>query len=337
MVEQRIAESGFVVLPTEEGSKQEDLAYVREIEHLCGATLNDGGADSIRKIYRKFLKESRSPFDAADAMKLLFTMKMAFQNPNLGDREGQERAVRISFALEAIQDRTGFDVSYGTFAHCYLESLKDNPDRTNSSKSHRALLVGALSPITVREFGATVRAVYPDSENLILDPEGVQTVEEAKERGIDFLYASADKIPFSEALDSIHSSYLMTYISNGSFMGSADRIAFFAQAHQALKNDGILLMSESKHHDHGSLPKRRVIKDLEKVGFGEVEIEEVGSICDRRALDRFYRGNSTEAVLDLPHEKKGSYFIKARKVEPAAEKPASSPNWIGRFLRRGNR
>lgn len=336
MVEQRIAENGFVVVPTEEGSQQEDLAYVREIEHLCGASFKDGGADSIRGIYRRLLKESRSPFDADDATKLLFAMKMAMHNPKLGEREGQERTARMSLALEAVQDRKGFDVSYGTFAHCYLESLKDNRDRTNSNESHRALLVGALSPVTVREFGATVRAVYPDSENLILDPEGVQTVEEAKERGIDFVFASAHKIPFSQAFDSIHSSYLMTYVSTGSFMPSADRIAFFAQAHQALKNNGILLMSESRHHVHGSLPKRKVIKDLEKVGFGEVEIEEVGTICDRRALDRFYRGNSTDAVLDLPHENKGSYFIKARKVEPATEKPETNSNWMGRLLRRGN-
>ena len=173
----------------------------------------------------------------------------------------------------------------------YRDRFKDH-----QTGPHRALLAGALSIATIREFAACVGAVFPDNELVVGDIEGIDTKAFAEDGPAQFQYANVISLDGSLGeFNTIHTNYLLrSLIAKVTDRDTARRI-FFQGAHRLLVDNGRLIMAEL-----GSPEDAEVLtEELLGTGFSSVMAYQFRGFRDRRSLDAFIGGTNP---IPLPED-----------------------------------
>jgi hypothetical protein len=160
----------------------------------------------------------------------------------------------------------------------------------NSGESHKALLLGAYSANTVREYTAVVRQVFPSAICLVIDLENATLAQETAEISL-FAKADARKLPF-QGINTIYTNHLLDFIS-GPMVPSRkrDRVLLFRSCFETLTDGGALMMVEAL----GNLSVEKLGHELRSVGFEDIVIERAEVFKYRRDMDRYFRGTSSIA------------------------------------------
>ncbi|MGH7204284.1 MAG: hypothetical protein ACREHC_07610 [Candidatus Levyibacteriota bacterium] len=126
-----------------------------------------------------------------------------------GGRKGLENFQELRQRTEVLLDLPARYFSYGVFSPSYLEALNRQKESLPSEMStpHRALLLGALTVDTIREFSTTVRTVHPNASCDVIDIEGHKTSQVSSDLAT-FTLGSALNTPFpDESFESVHGSF----------------------------------------------------------------------------------------------------------------------------------
>lgn len=201
-----------------------------------------------------------------------------YASNHTSSREQNENWQALGQLTEALIDREPSYYSYGLFAPNYRDGLLMHKSQAlHTDTPHRALLIGAYTPDTIREFVTTVKSVYPDAKCAVIDPAGVSTPLAAQDI---FVYGSGLQMPFaSRSFDTVHTSSLIGFLPSKFKRMRADE-ALFTEAQRVMKYDGRLIMVDN--------PKFLKLSNLRYAGLT--------AIVDKKAL-QYKRRRDMERVL----------------------------------------
>lgn len=203
--------------------------------------------------------------------------------PNTGNpRLDRERRSLWGIVAEGLLNRPTGLTTYGVHAQTYLAELSE---KRRSTSNFRALLVGALTPYTVREFAQTVRHVFPDATLAVMDIEGIETRKEAENLGIQFIQESVLALGESPAYDCVHTSVLLGDLQGSGTFG--DLRTAISKMYAALLPEGKLVMVEQERM------KETIARALIAEGIQATLTIKILRISRRRTVDDYYAGNRT--------------------------------------------
>lgn len=187
-------------------------------------------------------------------------------------------------------------LTYGITLPDYVNALLNQKSKHPNDKPHTALLAGVNSISSVHEFTVAVNQAHPNAKRLVIDVQTQGTAEAIKGRGGEFALADAFHLPFSDTLDSIHTSRLLSYIFenpdrfSNHLTAKEQRQVFYENAFRALAPGGILIMVEDIQI------KNHAEEELGHAGFTSISKTRSKKFNTRRDLRRYLSGNSTEPL-----------------------------------------
>lgn len=203
-----------------------------------------------------------------------------------------ETCQTISQSMEFFEGTFPLAMSYGLFMPSYQEALRDQKERRDEkSETHTSLLLGALTPDTVREYAIAVRDVYADAKCHVIDIKGGKTRGTLTE-AVDFHLGSALDLPFEDGtIDSVQTNFLIDHIEDKTISTVKGRhMEVFREAHRVLNTEGELVMIE--------IGKPYFEPMLYQVGFRDVTINDSEMFLTRRAMENFLCSTAKDP---LPH------------------------------------
>jgi hypothetical protein len=216
----------------------------------------------------------------------------------------------IAQRAEVLFDLPLLNASYGVTIPSYLPALREVRETGSQTEGHEALLLGALSFDTVREFSTTVRTVFPDANCTVIDIK--DTVTNGKPNDFaEFMIADALDLPFPPgSQDSVHTNFLIPFIDGKSGSKGRRRERLFSEASRVLKDDGTLIMIEPKLHDDLDI---EMIDGLHKSGFRSVSVDTAKYFKKRTDMERFLRSTAGEPMPTTVRRSSWSNVIVAKK------------------------
>jgi len=135
--------------------------------------------------------------------------------------------------------------SYGLYMPSYLYALQMQEEQTAKNGPYRSLLVGALSPDTIREYATTVRTIHPDAEIHVIDLEGGLTRETMPDI-VTFHEGDALQLPFPDGyFNSLHTNFLLDMLEDPKGRPQElKRQQFLTESFRVLGKGGMLAMIE---------------------------------------------------------------------------------------------
>lgn len=212
-------------------------------------------------------------------------------------RRFTERMNSLVKLTEGLLDVNPEFVSYGLYALNYLAVLHEQKKRVGS-ESHVALLVGAMTTITINEFVQTLQSVFKDPTPLVIDIEGRDTAEESKGKA-HFVFADALHQPFKPgSVDTVHTNNLLEHLQSYAYSGDLIQ-GFFEQSFISLKEGGQLILVEKDPNEETDDFKEDITADLIDAGFKTVRVEPAYQFSTRRNMDDYFAGiNDQEVATD---------------------------------------
>ena len=173
--------------------------------------------------------------------------------PTTGDTsecfQALEQAVELGYDLDAQR------FSYGIFGLNYLRGLLAHRGKMEKlgicSEKYSSLLLGALTPDTVREFATIVHTAFPDeAECHVIDLESGAKAETMKDI-VDFRVANAMHLPYADnTMHSVQTNALFPFLSETEGLSNeAARQQVFSEVSRVLAPSGIFLMVEDTRFD----------------------------------------------------------------------------------------
>ncbi len=201
----------------------------------------------------------------------------------------------IRQAIEGYWNLPNFRMSYGVFSPSYLQALIEY-HQLNSSNKHIAVLIGAQSQDTVREYTATVKSIFPNSERIIVDiAEG--TPEMTDEEMTTFILRDA-RSPVEmeslgkESVDTIHTNILLKHLKPlQGYTDTETRIQMFSNMLTILKQGGMCMMVEKLEYEQNGDMRRQIVAEMNIAGFRNIQIRPAEAFLTRRDVGRFMKGN----------------------------------------------
>lgn len=191
---------------------------------------------------------------------------------------------------EVLFDRSIQKSSYGLVMPSYLEALRTVPEKP-AGEDHQALLLGALSVDTVKEFATTVRTIFPGADCKVIDVNTEHLAPVPPEIA-EVSQDDATLLPFNdETIDSVHANHLLTF-NTAYNPGLYDRKEIFAEAYRVLTPGGTFMTVEDEACNDFSLTG-----DLLSSGFSQVAVRDAIRFVDRTEMDKYLRST---AIVPLP-------------------------------------
>ena len=277
-----MANQEFSIVPQEE---TEFLRYLQQIADITGKTLAEVDMREVYAYYQ-YTIDSQGKVSPVVFSRLVekyigeFTLR----------RRTVEKAAELSNLAELLFDFDGRNITYGTFLPSYAQMLA----RLKAEKpadSHRALLVGALTPRTIREFSAAVHRQFPMASCMAVDISAEATAR-MDPSVATFQRADATNLPFEEEFDSVHTNALFHKLESSQPGLTVDRMRdlFYQGAYRALQPGGRLVMVESLKGDPN--PFLTFQTEATNAGFSNIEIASAVLIKKKRDVERFFRGTT---------------------------------------------
>lgn len=219
-----------------------------------------------------------------------------------------ETAQQYAQSLEVMFGQGIKASSYGIYMPSYLRGLRSQKDRIGDHP-HAALLIGAYTTDTIREYVATVKDVYANSYCEVIDVAGGRTAETSPDLA-HFQYGNGLDLPFAKgSVDSVHTNYLLRMLKDETGKDAPEkRTGIFQQAANVLRPEGVLLMVERI-----TIPHDQLRKELYDAGFTHVEICETEHFNNRYAMELFLRSTAASPLKGTTNKVSNSHFIIARK------------------------
>lgn len=244
------------------------------------------------------------------------------------DRASEEMRNELKIVTEGLFDMPASQHTFGKFAPAYVPELVSYAHQ-HEGQHHRALMVGALTPKTTREYVATMQQTLgPSTESHVIDLAGERTAamdlpNYAFHQG-DFL----DNDLLSGQFSVIATNFLMGFLV-GPYPRDERRQKvgqFIAESHRLLAPGGRLIMVENMSEKHPMNPMD-LRRPFEKAGF-TIRAEPAVSFEKRRDIDRYYQDPGEDfSGARISH-------VRARELILVAEKKEES-QWFRRLMRRG--
>ena len=220
------------------------------------------------------------------------------------NREYEEVMNYLVQLSEGLLDRETSFASYGLFMIDYLRALKDF-----NAISHQALLVGAHTPNTIKEFVWAIKHTAPQATPTITDLQGVTTVKMAHSLGCYFPFGNATALPFQrQSLDSVHTNVLLPHIQQARSLKDG-REGFFKEAFRVLRPEGLLVMAEWLPNLNEQAFISQIELELNDAGFSHVESSvHANRISRRHNLNRLMKRGNLPIDMCVPDDVV-SFFI----------------------------
>lgn len=289
----------------EVGTTDADLTkyYVGELATLGGTAFRDGiitptDLDTLRDFYT-------DPINSALSVPIEIEQRFIGSYGNT-DRESQEHSQTFKHLAEGLLGLEAYTFSFGITTPSVSDMLaRQQAEIVGDGTDYRALLVGALTPQTVREFSRLIRMYFPDATRMIVDPEGIRTAAAAKQEGVDFLPYNFLRHDMSELVgrpvDSIHTNALLHMIKGVTDLALLDETIqrmFFAQAGKVLRPGGRLMMVEKTSPPYVQHDEAQLSRLLDETGFVDIDIKPADEFIDRRDVERFYLSGGRQVNPD---------------------------------------
>lgn len=204
----------------------------------------------------------------------------------------------LTYATEGLLDTEPPTISFGIAGDFYRQALLGYQATHSRAQDHNALLAGAHTSVSMREFATTVQRVYPAAECLVVDPNPSDKAD-TKLPHCGYLKTDVCDLPaLHQRFDSIHTSGLLDFLGSTErrFGDAPELIAyrerFFNSIAQIIQPDGILVMVERPITPYLRYSEQPYIGELEKAGFKVRSIALPRTFINRRYLDRYMRNKS---------------------------------------------
>ncbi len=264
-------------------------------------------------------------------------------NPTREDKERRQWFAQNASAYTGLESGA---MSYGIGLPFYLERLGEVRQRIGSHEDQKSLLLGALTPDTIKEYELALAMTLPKSRAYVTDIEGVLTPKPNQ-----FVYGSGVQLPFADnSFDTIHTNYLLHAFEAEGVDGLAAYQQLIDEIYRVLKPRGTAILVEghlpNSLAERGLKPKhatRRLFKHtpsssdviswLEKA-FGKYDAkfyERFPTFVDRTALYDYIhmtRGADTNIEIlyrmgDVENNTNGAIGIQATKPIAIEESPGA--------------
>lgn len=284
----------------------EDAFYRESIAKMCSLPVDAVSKEELELLYDARKVSRISPH----LLKYVGTDALA-----RGSRAFMESSFRFFLESEAYINKPTLSRTFGGYSPSYLKMLNNYAEsRKNSGESHKALLLGAHTVSTVREYTGLVRQVFSGATCLVIDIENATLAQETADISL-FAKADAKKLPF-QTIDTLYTNHLLGFISGLKVPSQKrDRMLLFKSCFEALADGGALMMVEDLGND---LSVEKLTQELHRIGFEDIVVERAEEFKYRRDMDRYFRG--TSPVIPEGESYLGnSVAIKASKAAPKPE------------------
>ena len=275
--------------------KAENAEYKKIISTMCSIPLAEIDEQELKDGFRSayLLGQEEEYKQKAEAISAKY-----FRNIDT-----KLQRLHASYAIGALTDDTPGPLTYGTGALFYLKALNRYSAMHPQQNTHKALLAGAFTRVSMKEFDAVVRKIFPSAECVVVDPEPSDKPA-ISSPACRYEPHDARDLPYRHQFDSIHTSGLLDYLG-GTQQHRGDsphmqeqRRKFFDSSLQALRPNGILVLGERQTDYHRPFEEQPYIRELHEAGFRRVEHTPVYPFLTRRFLDRFLFGTSRKIDID---------------------------------------
>lgn len=283
-----------IVTPPNEGLKGDMRRRIASQAGLSSRNVSDREIDVLRGMFDGGVR--------ADS----FTSSV--HNKYLLSGRRSETVQQYGQSLEVMFDKGPNASSYGLYMPSYLRGLRSQKDRIGDHP-HAAVLIGALTTDTIREYTTTVRDVYENSYCEVIDVEGDRTAQISPDIA-RFRYGNGLHLPFARStVDSVHTNYLLGMLQDELGKEAPEkRTGIFQEAARVLRPEGVLLMVEYTDITQGQL-----CKELRDAGFSHVEICDAAHFKNRYQMELFLRSTAADPLQGATVQESASRFILARK------------------------
>lgn len=283
-----------IVTPPNENLRRDIKARIARQAGIPTRAVDDREIEVLRQMFNSGIVSD--PFSAY------------VQSKYISGRPG-ESIQQISQSLEVVFQENPESASYGLYMPTYLSGLRGQKDRIGDHP-HAALLIGAFSTDTIREYVATVKDVYTNSYCEVIDVDGGRTSEISSDLA-RFRKGNGLQLPFGNGtLNSVHTNYLLDMLKDETGKDAFEkRIGIFQEAARVLRPEGVLLMIEA-----GNIPEMLLREELLGAGYSHVDIRRsIDYFKDRSQMELFLRSTASDPLQGTTKKGYGSYFIVARK------------------------
>ena len=195
----------------------------------------------------------------------------------------------IKQRVEVLDDSPTTNNSYGLIAPSYMNHLQRLPNSPDTDTEHDALLLGALSTDTVREFTATTRTIFPKAACTVVDLS-THNLGSVSTDIADIIQSDATDLPFaSGSFDSVHTDHLFTYNAEHNRWNGKEHL-LFTEANRVLASGGLFVTGEHAKYTG------EVLLRMEQSGFTDIRAEAARSFTYRRDMDRFFMSTAPEPL-----------------------------------------
>lgn len=312
-------EKGFIIVT----SDWQDSRFRRRLHHVTGVKEENIFHEEIDELARMIMnfevntqgKEQTAWKESTIAKKYL---GRAFSQFGKDQRVLEEIEQEVVQTADGLLQLNRLPTTYGSYLPSYLEVLsgfaQEVARETGQQKqAHSAVLVGAFTPDTAREFSIITHEVYPDATCTVIDLVD-HIRDQISPEYVQFKRGDAFSLPFQpDTVDSVQTNILLKNLntSGRQFMSeSVKREHFFTQANRILKPGGLLLMIE----DIAGINEAQMKKELQQTGFTSTGYLQAIRLIDRNALEQVITSNSRSLPINSLAIGANIYCISARKT-----------------------